>query len=45
MNNIAWKCKECGKVTYHPSAKKDGPELEIRTTTLCLKCMKGAKWN
>ncbi|GAI99956.1 unnamed protein product [marine sediment metagenome] len=38
-NNVAWKCRECGEVTYHPS-KKDDPNIEIRETTLCLKCLR-----
>jgi len=45
LTNVAWKCKECGKVTlYHPSAKECDPKIEIRETTLCLKCLrKGGK--
>ncbi len=45
-NNIAWKCRECGecgkcgKVTlYHPDVECD-PKIEIRETTLCLKCLR-----
>lgn len=38
LTNVAWKCK-CGKVTYHPNADKKA-KIEIRTGTLCLKCMR-----
>ena len=41
LTNVAWECRECGEVTYHPSAKKDDPNIEIRKTTLCQKCLKG----
>jgi len=42
LNNVAWKCRECGEVTYHPSAGRKA-KLEIRKGTLCLKCLrKGA---
>jgi|GEM_PF-2194391 len=40
LSNVAWKCKECGEITYHPSASKDKAKVEIRTGTICLKCMK-----
>ncbi|MBA7476954.1 hypothetical protein ES705_03345 [subsurface metagenome] len=40
LTNVAWKCKGCGKVTYHPSAKRDDPNIEIREATLCLKCLR-----
>jgi len=44
LTNVAWKCTECGKVTtYHPSAKECDPKIEIRETTLYLKCLKGGK--
>ncbi|MBA7624741.1 hypothetical protein ES703_32153 [subsurface metagenome] len=39
LTNVAWKCQECGTITYHPSAKK-GTRIEIRTGAVCLKCMK-----
>jgi len=37
--NVAWKCKECGEVTYHPDADMKA-KIEIRTGTVCLKCLK-----
>ena len=40
LTNVAWKCRGCGEVTYHPSAKKGDPKIEIRETTLCLKCLR-----
>ncbi|GAI80900.1 unnamed protein product [marine sediment metagenome] len=40
LTKVAWRCKQCGEITYHPSAKKDDPNLEIRITTYCLKCMR-----
>ncbi len=39
LTRVAWKCK-CGEITYHPSAKRDDPNLEIRTGTLCMKCLR-----
>ena len=39
LHQVAWKCKKCGTVTYHPSADRKA-KIEIRTGTLCLKCMK-----
>ncbi len=39
-NNVAWKCKSCGAVTYHPSAKEKDPSVQIRRTTLCWKCLR-----
>lgn len=39
LTNVAWKCRECGEVTYHPSADRKA-RIEIRTGTLCLKCLK-----
>ena len=39
LTNVAWKCEGCGKVIYHPSADKKA-KIEIRTGTLCLKCMR-----
>ncbi|MBA7672484.1 hypothetical protein ES703_80661 [subsurface metagenome] len=39
LHNVAWKCRECGEVTYHPSADRKA-KIEIRTGTLCLKCMR-----
>ncbi len=38
-NNVAWKCRRCGEVTYHPRADRDA-KIEIRETTLCLKCLR-----
>lgn len=43
LTNVAWKCKGCGEVICHPSAKKDDPDLEIRITTYCLKCLKESR--
>ena len=37
--NVAWKCKECGEVTYHPDADMKA-KIEIRKGTTCLKCLK-----
>ncbi|GAH73135.1 unnamed protein product [marine sediment metagenome] len=34
LTNVAWKCRECREVTYHPSAKEGDPEIQIRTGTL-----------
>ena len=39
LTNVAWKCSECGDVTYHPSADSKA-KIEIRETTLCLKCLR-----
>ena len=39
LNNVAWKCDKCGEMTYHPSADMKA-KIEIRTGTLCLKCLK-----
>ncbi len=39
LTNVAWKCRTCGKVTYHPDADRNA-KLEIRTGTQCLKCQK-----
>ncbi len=43
LTNVAWKCRECGAITYHPSANKDRGKIEIRTGTVCLKCMRGER--
>ncbi len=40
LTNVAWKCRGCGEVTYHPNANKDKGEIEIRTGTWCFKCMR-----
>ena len=40
LTNVAWKCKKCGEITYHPDADRKG-KIEIRTGTLCLKCFRG----
>ena len=37
LTNVAWKCKNCGKVTDHPDADRKA-KIEIRTGRLCLKC-------
>ncbi|MBA7634668.1 hypothetical protein ES703_42258 [subsurface metagenome] len=42
LTNVAWKCTECGEVTYHPSADRNA-KIEIRETTLCLKCLRERK--
>ncbi len=39
LRNVAWKCKKCGEVTYHPGADRNA-KIEIRTETLCLKCLR-----
>ena len=39
LTNVAWKCTECGEVTYHPSADRNA-KIEIRETTLCFKCLR-----
>ena len=39
LTNVAWKCRECGEVTYHPSADRKA-KIEIRETTLCSKCLR-----
>ena len=36
LTKVAWKCRNCGVVTYHPSAKEGDPKVQIRGTTLCL---------
>ena len=40
LTKVAWKCRNCGVVTYHPSAKEGDPKVQIRGTTLCLKCLR-----
>jgi len=42
LTNVAWKCKSCGEVTYHPSADRNAKIL-IRERTLCLKCLSEGK--
>jgi len=42
LTNVAWKCRSCGTVTYHPSAR-DRVKIEIRTGTQCFKCMREGK--
>lgn len=37
--NVAWKCRTCDKVTYHPDADRKA-KIEIRTGTQCLKCVR-----
>ncbi|MBA7576097.1 hypothetical protein ES708_17934 [subsurface metagenome] len=39
LTNVAWKCRECGEITYHPSADTNA-KIEIRTGTLCFKCLR-----
>ena len=39
LTNVAWKCRRCGAVTYHPSADRKA-KIEVRAGTLCLKCLK-----
>lgn len=39
LTNVAWKCMSCGEITYHPDADRKG-KIEIRTGTLCLKCLR-----
>lgn len=39
LTNVAWKCKNCGEVTYHPSADRT-EKIEIRMGTLCRKCLR-----
>ena len=40
LTNVAWKCRGCGKVTYHPSADRNA-KIEMRLGTLCWKCLRG----
>jgi acetyl-CoA carboxylase beta subunit len=42
LTNVAWKCRTCGKVIYHPDADRNA-KIEIRTGNLCLKCMREGK--
>ena len=30
LTKVAWKCRNCGVVTYHPSAKEGDPKVQIR---------------
>ena len=39
LTNVAWKCKKCGEVTYHPDADRKA-KIEIRTGTTCLRCFR-----
>lgn len=43
LRNVAWKCRKCGDITYHPGADKNA-KIEIRLGTLCLKCVKGPRY-
>ena len=42
LTNVAWKCRKCGKVTYHPAADSKA-KIEIRTGTVCWKCLRGGR--
>lgn len=42
LTNVAWKCKSCGKLTYHPDADRKA-KIEIRTGRLCLRCLREGK--
>jgi len=42
LTNVAWKCKSCGEIVYHPSADRRA-KIEIRMGTACLKCLKEGK--
>ncbi len=39
LTNVAWKCKKCGELTYHPDADRKA-KIEIRTGTKCLRCLR-----
>jgi len=40
LTNVAWKCKTCGQITYHPDADRKA-KIEIRTGTQCFEMPMG----
>jgi len=39
LYQVVWKCRICGKLTFHPSADRHMP-IEVRAGTVCLKCFR-----
>lgn len=45
MEKVAWKCVNCGKVTFYPGLDPKTPGIEIRETTRCFSCFsKDPQW-
>lgn len=43
QRNVAWVCSVCKYITTHPSASREKALIQVRQTTLCLKCIREKK--